>query len=341
MQLLVLKLLYLLFTNKKTSEYFYTNDLCVLVDVFLRELVDLDEDSESVGDDILFKVYNDADSYLIKLRHTYLRVLHPLLTKTQLRSVPYKRTQIVCALEGLIEHGSIRDINPTTKRLVERCLSGEWCVQLRGTKAAKDLKGRAGSPASDFDGTQSLFVEKNVSPDADKGSGKTLKSSKSVERLVPASMTGRGSLRVLSHNESTLSLVGAAAPKRKEGREKESRKSAGQVEGSHQMQPEKQPYNSHGPNGYPSTHSAHPHHQHSKVPSSGGLPLPSPKHITAVSLPPSPNHNGSHRRSAPPAPPKRRKPPAVPIRTAATVEGVTMTAIKTSAGKGVKGTGGQ
>lgn len=49
MQLLVLKILYLLFTTKGTSEYFYTNDLCVLVDVFLRELVDLDEESESVS----------------------------------------------------------------------------------------------------------------------------------------------------------------------------------------------------------------------------------------------------------------------------------------------------
>lgn len=48
MQLLVLKLIYLLFTTKGTSEYFYTNDLCVLVDVFLREVIDLDDDSESV-----------------------------------------------------------------------------------------------------------------------------------------------------------------------------------------------------------------------------------------------------------------------------------------------------
>lgn len=48
MQLLFLKILYLLFTTKGTSEYFYTNDLCVLVDVFLRELGDLDEESESV-----------------------------------------------------------------------------------------------------------------------------------------------------------------------------------------------------------------------------------------------------------------------------------------------------
>ena len=48
MQMLILKLLYVLFTTTGTSEYFYTNDLCVLVDVFLRELADLDEDSETV-----------------------------------------------------------------------------------------------------------------------------------------------------------------------------------------------------------------------------------------------------------------------------------------------------
>lgn len=49
MQLLILKILYLLFTTRGTSEYFYTNDLCVLVDVFLREISDLDEESESVS----------------------------------------------------------------------------------------------------------------------------------------------------------------------------------------------------------------------------------------------------------------------------------------------------
>jgi hypothetical protein len=48
MQLLILKILFLLFTTKGTSEYFYTNDLCVLVDVFLREILDLDEERESV-----------------------------------------------------------------------------------------------------------------------------------------------------------------------------------------------------------------------------------------------------------------------------------------------------
>ncbi|KZV72549.1 hypothetical protein PENSPDRAFT_649651 [Peniophora sp. CONT] len=112
MQLLVLKLLYLLFQTETTCEYFYTNDLRVLVDVFLRELSDLDDESES-------------------LRHTYLRVLHPLLTRTQLRDVPYKRPQLVRMLEGLVDKPEIREVTPTTTRLVSRCLSGAWCVHLR------------------------------------------------------------------------------------------------------------------------------------------------------------------------------------------------------------------
>ncbi|KAJ3544659.1 hypothetical protein NM688_g5716 [Phlebia brevispora] len=48
MQLLVLKILYLIFTTDGTSEFFYCNDLKVLVDVFLREIADLDEENESV-----------------------------------------------------------------------------------------------------------------------------------------------------------------------------------------------------------------------------------------------------------------------------------------------------
>ena len=111
MQLLVLKLLYLLFTTKETACYFYTNDLRVLVDIFIRELHDLPDESES-------------------LRHTYLRVLHPLLTNTQLCTYPYKRPQIRRLLNGLVAHGHLRDISTTTRRLVDRCLRAEWCVEL-------------------------------------------------------------------------------------------------------------------------------------------------------------------------------------------------------------------
>ena len=48
LQLLILKLLYLLFTTSATYEYFYTNDLRVLVDVMIRNLLDLPDESEPV-----------------------------------------------------------------------------------------------------------------------------------------------------------------------------------------------------------------------------------------------------------------------------------------------------
>jgi hypothetical protein len=111
MQLLLLKMLYLLFTTPGTQQYFYTNDLRVLVDVFLRELTDLPDESEA-------------------LRHTYLRVLNPLLTSTQLRDAPYKGHHVRQTLQSLISNPSIREVTPTTKRLVERCLNADWCQNL-------------------------------------------------------------------------------------------------------------------------------------------------------------------------------------------------------------------
>ncbi|KAF8351957.1 hypothetical protein F5887DRAFT_836240, partial [Amanita rubescens] len=169
MQHLILKILYILFTTAGTSEYFYTNDLRVLVDVFLRELVDLDEEKES-------------------LRHTYLRVLHPLLAKTQLRNIPYKRSQLVCALESLLGNSRIRDVNPTTKRLVDRCLSGDWCLQFR--KSRDNDPGRA-SPTSESSSTLSPTVGETVITAASvhlqrtpSAKAKALKLSRSVENLT-------------------------------------------------------------------------------------------------------------------------------------------------------------
>jgi hypothetical protein len=128
MQLLLLKTLYILFTTPGTQEYFYTNDLRVLVDVFLRELIDLPEESEA-------------------LRHTYLRVLNPLLTNTQLREMPYKATQIRRTLHALISHDNMREVTPTTKRLVERCLNAEWCVSLPPEPEASSIPSKPIHPA--------------------------------------------------------------------------------------------------------------------------------------------------------------------------------------------------
>ncbi|CAZ82682.1 unnamed protein product [Tuber melanosporum] len=110
LQLLILKLLYLLFTTSATNEYFYTNDLRVLVDVMIRNLLDLPDESEP-------------------LRHTYLRVLYPLLEHTQLRHPPhYKRDEVLKLLECLsgVRSNHFQPVDQTTIRLVSRCANVPW-----------------------------------------------------------------------------------------------------------------------------------------------------------------------------------------------------------------------
>lgn len=115
--------MYLLFTTPPTYEYFYTNDLRVLVDILIRNLLDLPE-------------------YAAALRHTYLRVLYPLLEHTQLQRPPYyKRAEIRKLLSLLCgdraeTHGTTPDlravsghfeaVDETTKRLVRRCQTVSW-----------------------------------------------------------------------------------------------------------------------------------------------------------------------------------------------------------------------
>ncbi|KAF9114289.1 hypothetical protein BGX27_011267 [Mortierella sp. AM989] len=82
LQMLILKLLYVLFTSPSLYEFFYTNDLHVLVDIVIRELWDLPEEEET-------------------LRHAYLRVLGPLLANTQLKNATYKRAELVRLLRDL------------------------------------------------------------------------------------------------------------------------------------------------------------------------------------------------------------------------------------------------
>jgi hypothetical protein len=111
-QLLILKLLYLLFTTKATYEYFYTNDLKVLLDVIIRNLMDLPDEK-------------------ISLRHTYLRVLYPLLAHTQLSHPPhYKRQEVLKVLKILGGGGNTHfaPTDETTLRLVDRVSKVKWLV---------------------------------------------------------------------------------------------------------------------------------------------------------------------------------------------------------------------
>jgi hypothetical protein len=125
-QLLILKLLYLLFTTPSTYEYFYTNDLHVLVDVIIRNLLDLDpgNNESSIAED-----GSERDGQKA-LRHTYLRVLCPLLKNTQLarEGNNYKREEVRRLLHLLVNRSSAHfaPVDETILRLVIRCKQVEW-----------------------------------------------------------------------------------------------------------------------------------------------------------------------------------------------------------------------
>lgn len=121
LQLLTLKLLYLIFTTPSTYEYFFTNDLHVLVDILIRNLLDLPEEASA-------------------LRHTYLRVLYPLLAHTQLKNPPHYKREELRKLLNLLVRGQIsygnesekekmlhfEEVDETTRRLVGRCATVDW-----------------------------------------------------------------------------------------------------------------------------------------------------------------------------------------------------------------------
>ena len=134
LQLLILKLLYLLFTTRATHEYFYTNDLRVLLDVIIRNLLDLPNE-------------------LVSLRHTYLRVLYPLLSHTQLSQSPYyKKEEIVKVLNILTGSGNAHwePADETTLRLVERVAKVPWLrdEEISEGEVARKLLGISLSPTS-------------------------------------------------------------------------------------------------------------------------------------------------------------------------------------------------
>ncbi|TFK29466.1 hypothetical protein FA15DRAFT_582172 [Coprinopsis marcescibilis] len=317
MALLILKLLYILFTTRELAEYFYTNDLCVLVDVFLRELSNLDDGNES-------------------LRHTYLRVLHPLLTKTQLRTTPYKRPQIMALLESLISHASVRDVTVTTRRLVERCLSGDWCVQLKASQPPASLVNPPSSPQSEMFSppgnfsTVSLATTHHLPNPTSKL--RNMKFSKSVENLGARPESSRpppiprSPLDQVRHpNASTISLssvpLSSSSSKTSPPAVPQRRSSSAYV--SSDISSSGSGSSSSGSSAVgearllPHLRAPVRHQTLGYVPASSSLP----RNIEDNVL-------GQPRltRRPPPAPPKRRKPPAIPT----IHNGVTMYPIKSS-----------
>ncbi|KAF7330025.1 DUF2013 domain-containing protein [Mycena kentingensis (nom. inval.)] len=298
MQLLVLKLLYLMFTTKGTSDFFYTNDLCVLVDVFLRELTDLGDESES-------------------LRHTYLRVLHPLLTKTQLKDVPYKRPQIMLALESLTGNARIRDVNATTKRLVERCLTGEWCVQLRAARRSMEDDDRTSDVSGGAPERSGMTTPATVQLERSASNKRTLKSSKSME-FVKGQANGVSARR--PSNASSLNLVtNASMPSGPASPLSPSRKGSADtaLQGYRSVSSPHHPQHPQpllAPPVPPLPSHNHPHHSLTALSPPAHAPSVATSRSDSALVPsadPIPQQP-AQRRSAPPPPTKRRKPPAVP-----------------------------
>ncbi|KAI5859891.1 hypothetical protein GGS23DRAFT_582855 [Durotheca rogersii] len=141
LQLLILKLLYLLFTTNATYEYFYTNDLRVLLDVIIRNLLDLPNE-------------------LIALRHTYLRVLYPLLAHTQLNQPPhYKKDEIRRLIKALAGSGNTHfaPVDETTLRLVDRVSKVKWLSE-EGLSSGDIARKHLGISLSSADAASSVSV---------------------------------------------------------------------------------------------------------------------------------------------------------------------------------------
>lgn len=88
----MLKFLYLIITSPKSSKLGYLNDLKIVVDIIIRELNDLDYSSDRLS----------QENRLLAL--AYLKILHPLLTLTQLNEISpkYKAELIVEVLSDVI-----------------------------------------------------------------------------------------------------------------------------------------------------------------------------------------------------------------------------------------------
>ncbi|KAI5963540.1 LDB17 [Candida pseudojiufengensis] len=109
-KLLILKFLYLVFTTSYTSKLIYKNDLKILLDIFLRELDNLDNNE-------------------LNLISTYLRVLHPILLYSELSECNnYKNQEILNVLSNTIINVNKDNNNEsqTISNLASKCMNVKW-----------------------------------------------------------------------------------------------------------------------------------------------------------------------------------------------------------------------
>lgn len=111
LQIMLCKIVYLILTMDESyaKDFFYLNDLHVLVDVLIRELNNIADDEELI-------------------RNTVLRVLFPLLRNTELAQTQYRRSDLIdilqhlSSLDNVCSSGETKDEHRTTVRLAQKCL---------------------------------------------------------------------------------------------------------------------------------------------------------------------------------------------------------------------------
>lgn len=148
-KILILKFLYLVFTTSYTTKLPYVNDLKILIDIFIRELNDLDYTDDS----------SDENRILII---TYLKVMYPLLMFSQLSELQqgYKTKEILELLHNLILNGDSSNKSTTNSddkqenivaKLAMKCLSVSWLKK----------KKKSSSPGSDSSNSSSPVITNN------------------------------------------------------------------------------------------------------------------------------------------------------------------------------------
>jgi hypothetical protein len=268
----------------------------------------------------------------------------------------------------------VRSITQTTKRLVERLLSGEWCA-LPGRRPSNAIaRGETDADAEDFaEQREGMCVpllaferEGNLEGDTTAGSGKsrnTVLPGDSASLVIERRSSTKG--RTLKTSRSVVGLSSAAnaslsAPKYSQQSrstlDDTSRSVKNVTTPKHPPRPPREPRNAvpsvMHPNGTHHNGDRSRAHEATATPAISREPSPAasntaqallPRHAGTPRLPfeRSPTHSalqklhqttaqGSPRRSAPVPPPKRRKPPAVPISAPASPSRMQATAIQSS-----------
>jgi hypothetical protein len=255
-------------------------------------------------------------------------------------------------LEGLVAHPEIREITPTTQRLVERCLAGDWHISKSGTLDAEPAHtglSRTASPSIVDQGLSPIPTPAVPRPGVARQ--RSLKGSRSVEHLRPppqmAAAAPHHRLEALrAANESAASLPAlskarahAHAHVHAHAHAHASLDRRDAVLRANSLGTVMDAPVSPAPHYHSAPASAQlPALPTSPLPMTPTTPLPSilepplsPASASSVpasfavesrrssvssthSMPGAVTPSGKPRRSAPPPPVKRRKPPAVPVR---------------------------